>query len=246
MHNDLIENNQKENNTSIDLYECLAEIEVALQAGDTSNSRADQFAAFLDKVYNVSLDELDDIETLICNKDEETRKVLQEIYEVFRDGVCNIFDRYLGITFTYDDVNRRPDLNELYSVYSALFLHEYDTLGKIMAYIILKNPGVFDLRKDACFSDIIHDDGVFNLDTIPDIISKVDPGNTDLMYVFGEVPEDDDETGSYANPDVSIDFDVWIAHLEKGLNYGAGILNKENLRTKIVEYIEITKKNKII
>lgn len=246
MRSDLIENDAADTELSTNLYECLADIEVLLQAGDTSNSRTDMFEVFLDKVFNISIDDIDDIETLINDKAQEVREVFQEIYENFRDGVCSCFDRYLGVTFTYDDINRRPDLNELYSVYNVLFLHEYDTLGKIMAYIIVKNPSVYDLRKDTCFSDIINDEGVFNLDSIPEILSKMDPGNKDLLYVFGEVPEDDDESGSYANPDVSIDFDVWKAHLDKGLTLGAGVLNKENLRSKILEYIDIANKNKTI
>jgi len=246
MHNDLIENDAKDDSMSTDLYDCLSEIEVLLQAGDTSNERTDQFEVCLEKVFGVTIDDIDDIEALINDKAQEVREVYQELYENFRDGVLSIFDRYLGVKFNYDDINRRPDFNELYSVYTTLFLHEYDTLGKIMAYIIVKNPSVYDLRKDTCFSDIINDDGVFNLDAIPEILAKMDPGNKDLIYVFGEVPEEDDDAGSYSNPDVSIEFDVWKAHLDKGLILGAGVLNKENLRNKILEYIDIANKNKTI
>lgn len=246
MHNDLIENDARDNAMSTDLYDCLSEIEALLQAGDTSNVRTDMFEACLEKVFGVTIEEIDDIEALISDKAQEVREVYEELYNEFRDGVRTFFDRYLGVKFTYDDINRKPDFNELYSVYNTLFLHEYDTLGKIMAYIIVKNPGVYDLRKDTCFTDIINDDGVFNLDSIPEILSKIDPGNNDLLYVFGDVPESDDDDGSYSNPDVSIDFDVWKSHLEKGLVLGAGVLNKENLRNKILEYIDIANKNKTI
>ena len=246
MRNDLVENDSIDNGQSTDLYECLSEIEVSLQAGDCSPKRDDIFEKCLENVFNIGIEDIDDIEALICNKSQEVREVYVELYELFREGVRNSFDRYLGVTFTYDDINRKPDINELYSVYNTLYLNEYDTLGKVLAYIIVKNPGVYDLRKDTCFTDIIEDDGVFNLDTIPEILNIVDPGNKDNLYVFGDIPEVDDEDGSYTNPDVSINFDVWKTHITKGLVLGAGILNKENLRNKILQYIEIIKKNKTI
>jgi hypothetical protein len=246
MENDLINNSARDETVSTDLYDCLSEIEVLLQAGDSSPIRTDIFEKCLETVFNVSINEIDDIETLICDKSQEVREVYEELYNLFRDGVRTSFDRYLGVTFTYDDINRKPDLNELYSVYNTLYLNEYSTLGKIMAYIILKNPGVYDLRKDTCFTDIIEDDGVFNLDTIPEILSNVDPGNKDNLYVFGDIPEPDDDDGSYTNPEVAINFDVWKAHLTKGLNLGAGVLNKEILRNKILQYIDVIKNNKIL
>lgn len=241
MRSDNIENSAKQDAQATDLYDCLSEIEIMLQAGDTSPVRTDQFEVCLEKVFGITIDDIDDIETLISNKSREVRELYEELYNIFRDGVLTFFDRYLGVKFTYDDINRKPDFSEMYSVYNILYLHEYDTLGKIMAHAIVHNPGVYDLRKDNCFTDILNDEGVFNLDIIPEVLAIVDPGNKDNLFVFGDVPEADDDAGVYVNPAVSIDFDVWKAYIEKGLTLGAGVLNKEVLRNKILKYIEIVK-----
>lgn len=242
MRSDNVENNTLDNSQSTDLYDNIAEIEMSLKNGDTSEPRKDNFASCLDDVFGISLDDIDDIETLICNKSQEVREAYEEMYNIFRDALLTFYDRHLGVKFNYDDINVKPDFNEMYSVYKVMYLNEYDLLGKIFAYIILKNPGVYDLRKNTCFTDILYDNGVFSLDNIPKILDKLDPGNIDNRVVFGE---DVDDTDSYVSK-VSIEMDVWRAHIIKGLNLGAGVLNRDTLREKTLTYIDYINTNKLL
>ena len=242
MRSDNIENNAIDNSQSTDLYDSISEIEVSLKYGDTSNPRKDTFAACLDDVFGITLDDIDNIETLICDKAPDVREVYEEMYNIFRDGLLTFYDRHLGVKFNYDDINRKPDFNEIYSVYKVMYLGEYDLLGKLFAYIILKNPGVYDLRKNTCFTDILFDTAVFNLDNIPKILNKTDPGNIDNIVVFGEDIEDDD----MYNAKISIDMDVWRSHIIKVLNLGAGVLNRDILREKVITYMDYINENKLL
>lgn len=228
-----------------DLYDCLSEIEISLKAHDSLLERKDSFEDCLEKVFGINLDQIDDIENIISNEfDADKQEALLALYEEFRTGLLTYYDRYLGIKFTFDDVNRKPDFNELYSVYKVMYLNEMDMLAKLMAYIILKNPGIYDLRKDKCFEDILEDDGVFNLDTIPNILDVVDNGNLDYINVFGDNTDDDGEF--YIPPKVSFEWDVWISHIKNELNLGIGDSNKEILRNKILFYMDYIKENKLI
>ena len=227
----------------VDLLECLAEIETSLKAHDSLLERNDAFEDCLNKVFGIDIDQIDDIENIINNEfDGEKQQALLNLYETFRTDLLTYYDRYLGVKFTFDEINRKPDFNELYSVYKVMYLDEMNLLGKIMAYIIVKNPGIYDLRKDKVFEDILEDDGVFNLDDLPVILNIMDIGNLDYENVFGDNVDDDD----YKTPKVSIEWDVWISHIKNELNLGIGDSNKEILRNKILFYMDYIKENKLI
>lgn len=242
---DAIETDSIDNSQSTDLYDCLAEIEVTLRSNVASYIRPDKFSECLEKVFKIEIEQIDDIESLICDMDSDLRIAYEEMYNIFRDGVLNSYDRYLGVTFTYDDINQRPDFNELYSVYKVLYLDETDFLAKIIAYIIATDKVVgYDLNKSNTLSDIIHDDSVFNLDTIPDILNKMDPGNIDNLKVFGEPSSDDDN--NYVSPKVSIEWDILLNYFDKGLNLSGGILYKDLLNKRILFFLDYIKANNIL
>lgn len=245
IRNDSEDKNDGYDGTQVaDLLDCLAEIETSLKTHDSLLERNDAFEDCLEKVFGINIDQIDDIENIISNEfDADKQQALLALYEEFRTGLLTYYDRYLGIKFTFDDINRKPDFNELYSVYKVMYLNEMDLLGKTMAYIILKNPGIYDLRKDKCFEDILEDDGVFNLDTIPIILSIMDNGNLDYENVFGD---NTDEEDYYTVPKVSFEWDVWISHIKNELNLGIGDSNKEILRNKILFYMDYIKENKLI
>lgn len=228
----------------MDLYDCMSEIETSLKAHDNLIERKDSFEDCLNKVFGMDINQIDDIENIINDEfDAERQKALIALYEEFRTGLLTFYDRYLGVKFTFDDINRKPDFNELYSVYKVLYLDEIDLLGKLMAYIILKNPGVYDLRKDKVFTDILEDDGVFNLDDIPNILDIMDNGNLDYICLFGDNNLDGE---FYMPPKVSFEWDVIVSHLKNELNFGIDMSNKDTLRNKIVFYMEYIKNNKLI
>ena len=167
------------------------------------------------------------------------------IYKDICDGLISTYDKYLGVKFNYDDINRSVDLQELYSVYKVMYLDIMDWTGKVFAHIIKKNPETFDLKNPNVFADLVKCNEEFNLDTIPQILALMDPGNVDYNFVFGEVPDtlNSDYTSQFQP--VTIDFDVLVIHFLNELNLGAGIVNTEILLKKIKFYMEFIDKNKI-
>lgn len=226
-----------------DLYEMLASIETQVKYGDAVEIRPDKFKEGFENIFNVEIDKIDDIENLISDKPK-----IISIYKEICDGLIGIYDKYLGIKFNYDDINKSVDLQELYSVYRVMYLDILDWTAKVFAYIIKKNSETFNLNNPFVFSDIVKCDDVFNLDTIPQILALMDPGNVDYTFVFGEVPDtlysENSEYKLQFQP-VTIDFDVLIIHFLNELKLGAGIVNTEILIKKIKFYTEFINKNKI-
>lgn len=224
-----------------DLYEMIASIETQIHYGDASEIRYDAFKDGFENLFSVDFDKIDDIETIISDQPK-----MVSIYNDVRDGIVSILDKYLGIKFNYDGINRTVDLQELYTTYKVMYLDVMDWTGKVFAYIIKKNPESFDLKNPNVWIDLVKCEEEFNLDTIPQILALMDPGNADYEFVFGEVP--DTLNSDYTAPfqAVTIDFGVFITHFLNELKLGAGIVNTNILLKKIEFYTEFINKNKII
>ena len=233
-HNDLVS----------DIYEMLANIEIQLQYGDCQEKRTDAFKDGFESIFDVNIDKIDEIETILTNS--PNKELAVSVYNSIRDGISSSFDNYIGVNFTYDNINHFADLSEVYSVYKTMYLDEFDWVAKVFAYIVKKNPGVFDIEKDYTFIDILKNVDEFNLDTIPKILSIMDPGNADYEFVFGSVPNDMDVDDWVDDNKVSIDYDSFVKHFEMELSLGAGVTNNELLRKNIKTYMQLIDSRKIL
>lgn len=223
------------NDIPSDLYEMISNIELQVKHGDANFNREDFFQEGFEAIFGVDIDQIDNIEEIINNRINSNW--WQMIYTMIRDNIRSIFDNYLGVTSTQDDINSSIDLNGLYTIYRVLVSQSLDTFGKVFAYIIAKTEDMFNLNRDSVFEDILKSAEYCNLDEIPKILAIMDEGNMDYEYVFGEVPDIDEE--SFApQKKVAIDYDVYVKHLLNELRLGAGVMCRENLRRKIQIYTE--------
>jgi len=230
------------------IYESLSKIEFDLKDGDTRHNRIDNFALLFESAFNLSIDQVDDIESLLMEKSGDEQEMLLNVYSIIRDGVVHFLDLYWGVEFNYDGVNSKPDLNNAYSCYRVFFTDILNWVAKVFAYLISKYPSDYNdffEDKNRFFDDIVNDTYRFNLDSIPSILSIMDPGNADYIYVFGKIPDDVGDDGMYLNPDVGIDWSVFTKRLMREINLGNSVANREYLRERINHYLEYIKENKI-
>lgn len=231
-----------------EIYDSLSKIELDLKDGDTRHNRIDNFTLLFENAFNLSIDQVDDVESLIMDKSGDEQEMLLNVYTIVRDGLVHFLDLYWGVNFNYDGVNSNPDLNNVYSCYRVFFIDILNWVSKVFAYLISKYPneyGDFFEDKNRFFDDIVNDAYRFNLDSIPSILSIMDPGNEDYLYVFGRIPDDVGDDGMYLNPDVSVDWKAFIGRLMKEINLGNSVANREYLRDRINHYLEYIKENKI-
>lgn len=226
-----------------DLYEMLASIDNQMHYGDTSENRTDYFKIGFENLFNVDIDKVDEIENLISER--QNAGALISIYNEIKTGMRSMFDKYLGIKFNYDDINNSVDMQGLYSVYKVVCTDIMDCMAKVFAYMNKSNPHVYNLNRPDVWDDFLGNVEDFNLDSIPKILSVMDPGNMDYEYVFGEVPEIDSDVNVYLNK-VSIDFDVFVKHFKMELRLGAGVINTGILLKKVNFYSDYITKNHII
>lgn len=236
--------NLEHNDIVNDLYEMIATIELEIKNGDVSDIRKDTFKIGFENLFGVPIEKIDDIETII--QDRNDFRNVHAIYETIRKSLTRIYDNYMCVKFNYDDINRSVDLKELYSVYNIMYLDLFDWLGKVMAYIIKKNPDTYvKFPKYTAIEDILKNVEDFNLDSIPKILSIMDPGNVDYEFVFGDIGDELDETTPTIN-NVSIDFDIMVNRILRDLTLGAGVYNTELLIRKIKFYMDFIDKNNIL
>lgn len=231
-----------------EIYDSLSKIELDLKDGDTRHNRIDNFTLLFENAFNLSIDQVDDVESLIMDKSGDEQEMLLNVYTIVRDGLVHFLDLYWGVNFNYDGVNSNPDLSDVYSCYRVFFIDILNWVSKVFAYLISKYPneyGDFFEDKNRFFDDIVNDAYRFNLDSIPSILSIMDPGNEDYLYVFGRIPDDVGDDGMYLNPDVSVDWKAFIGRLMKEINLGNSVANREYLRDRINHYLEYIKENKI-
>lgn len=238
------EMNLEHNDIANDLYEMLATIDLEIKNGSASDNREDSFKIGFENIFGVPIEKIDDIETII--QDRNDFRNVHALYETIRKEISNIYDKYMCVKFNYDDINRSVDLKELYSVYNVLYLDLFDWLGKVMAYIIKKDPNTYNsFPKYSVIEDILMNVEDFNLDTIPKILSIMDPGNVDYTFVFGDTGDEFNIDTPVVN-NVSIDFDIMVNRIKRDLSLGAGVYNTELLINKIKFYMDYIDKNNIL
>lgn len=238
------EMNLEHNDIANDLYEMLASIDLEIKNGSASENREDSFKIGFENLFGVPIENIDDIETII--QDRNDFRNVHTIYEQVRNEISSIYDKYMCVKFNYDNINRSVDLKELYSVYCVLYLDLFNWLGKVMAYIIKKDPNTYsDFPKYSVIEDILMNEEDFNLDSIPKILSIMDPGNVDYNFVFGDVGDEFDINTPIVNS-VSIDFDIMVNRIKRDLSLGAGVYNTELLINKIKFYMDFIDKNNIL
>lgn len=234
-----------------DIYDLISDIEVEIGEGSVGNIRQDSFYHGIETIFKPFLGEteqnvdiIEDIETKINEKENNELYII--VLEDIKEKIIDIYDRYLGVKLNYDNTNDKPSLDNLYSIYKVLYLNEWNMLGKILAYVIMKpqNKGVYDLSVDTVFEDIIRNTDEFNFDTIPQILNIMDMGNADYEYVFGSVVQDNESMGEELH--VSFIYDGWINHILKELRQGAGVLNTQLLREEIEKSCNYIRDNKIL
>ena len=116
----------------------------------------------------------------------------------------------------------------------------------MFAYIIKKHPEAFDLKNPNVWVDLVKCEDEFNLDTIPEILALMDPGNADYEFVFGEVPDTLNSEYTISFQPVTIDFGVFMIHFLNELKLGAGVVNTGILLKKVEFYTKFIDENKII
>lgn len=247
-YTDSIHNEAERDGFFIDLYDCISSIDSQLHDGDTNPIRTDQFAILFEKIFDLSIDKVDTIENVISEKEGDELELFKVAYDGVIKALTTFLDNYWGITFTADGVNSKVDMNSVYTSYHLVFVCFYDFIAKLFAYIIYHNSETymsdFENDKERLFSNIIEDNYLLNLDTIPVILQAMDPDNYDYKFVFGEPVEEGDE-GMYINPDVSINWDAFSKRILKELRLGSGVVNHDIVYKKIERYIKQIEENHI-
>jgi hypothetical protein len=181
------------------VYEMISDIDSELENGSSLYDRFDLFAFYYEKIFNQSIDKIDDLEELLANQEDKTK-----IYQILRNEIAHIYDKYFGITFdNLDSVT----LATLYTIYQVIYL---DFIKLLCFYAIGKglekgmNPdfvykaAIEENKKEAVdISDYIVGNYIMNEDefTVENIalaLDKSDPGNIGYMTVFGNVIQDDE------------------------------------------------------
>jgi hypothetical protein len=175
------------------LYEMIETIKDELRDGSTLKERPDSFKTYFEKLFNRSIDDIDDIEELISSNNTYIN-----IYQIIRDELVKALDNYFGITF--DDIEK-VYLGNIYSIYNVVyigfinFLCNY-ALGKGIEkgldgekIIKLANENneknAIDIA-DSIVGEYISNEDEFNSDNIAKALNISDPGNEDYLYLFGE------------------------------------------------------------
>jgi hypothetical protein len=175
------------------LYEMIATIEDELREGSTLFERHDSFKEYFEKLFNISIDNIELVEETIS-----TNSDLIDSYNVLKDELIRSFDNYFGITFDNTD---KVYLEDLYSIYRVVyldyvrFLCNY-ALGKgidlgITKHEIINNAIKANMSEnidisDAIIGQYILNEDEFNSDNIAKYLTLSDPGNIDYTYLFGE------------------------------------------------------------
>jgi hypothetical protein len=192
------EDDIENSNLSSLVYEMISTLEDELESGSSLNDRYDSFKEYFEKIFEIPIDKIDDIEELISSQDDKI-----QIYQILRNEIAHIYDKYFGITFNdLDEV----DLLALYTIYQVIYLGFvkllcYYALGKassngIGAKQLLKNAIEENKKNATDISDYIVGKFIMNEDdfTVENIalaLNVSDPGNIGYLYVFGEADSED-------------------------------------------------------
>jgi hypothetical protein len=192
--NGLYEDQEEVGRDSLLLHDMINILEYELREGSTLTNRNDSFKYYFENLFNVGIDKIDDIESTISNN-----QTFIEIYEVIKNELINIYDKYFGITFEDND---KVDLNELYTIYQVIYL-EYlrflcmFAIGKgieqnidaktLYANAVENNKNnAIDIADDLVGKYIVNEDE-YNVDNILSALEASDPGNEGYRYLFSGI-----------------------------------------------------------
>jgi hypothetical protein len=176
------------------LYEMIATIEDELKEGSTLNDRTDSFAYYYEKLFEQSIDNIEDIEEAIVNQIDKIN-----IYQIIRNEVANIYDKYFGITF--NDIDSVP-LHHIYLIYQVIYVgfikmlcfyalgkgleNEKDGNQLFKEAVEVNRHHAIDIA-DYLVGNYIMNEDEFTAENIALALDKSDTGNVAYQYVFGEV-----------------------------------------------------------
>jgi hypothetical protein len=198
--NESYEDQQEVDSHASFLYEMVATLRDELCDGSTLFDRYDSFKDYFEKVFDQSIDHIDDIEELISSN-----ATYIDIYTIIKDEMIKMLDTYFGITF--DDTDK-VYLSDLYSIYRVIYLgyvmllYNY-ALGKgieegLNGKQMLEKAINANKEKAIDISDTIvgrylYNEDEFTFENIAKALELSDPGNSDYLYLFGEAEGEDDK-----------------------------------------------------
>jgi hypothetical protein len=186
--------NEEDTDRRIQLvYEVIREIEKELQDGATIKDRFDSFAYYFESLFDVTIDEIDNIEEIIQAGDDGEKV---EIYHILKGELANIYDKYFGIRFNDFD---RILLSDLYTIYTVIYLgivdllcayatgkaHDKGISGKVaMDEAIENNKTKATDISDFIVGNYIMNEDEFTQENIGKALEYADPGNNGYRMLF--------------------------------------------------------------
>jgi hypothetical protein len=187
--------NEEETDRRIQLLsETIREIEREIQDGATIKDRFDSFGYYFESLFDLPVDEIDNIEELIQAGDDEEKI---EIYHVLKEELVNMYDKYFGIKFPDFD---RVLLSELYTIYTVIYLGLVDLLcvyalgkahqdkktsgKKVLDDAIEQNKTKAVDIADSLVGNYIMNEDEFTQENIGRVVEYVDPGNNGYRLLF--------------------------------------------------------------
>jgi hypothetical protein len=175
------------------LHEMLATIEDELRDGSTLYERFDSFKKYFEAIFEVPIEDIDDVEELVQNNSE-----MIDLYYAIKAGITGSLDIYFGITF--EDIDK-VDMNDLYNIYQVIYLKFMQFLymyalgkciesGKTLSEA-LKEAEENNIKNnievaDSLVGNYILDENEFTSESIALALDRSDPGNLAYLYLFGE------------------------------------------------------------
>ena len=234
------------------IYEMLATIEDEFRDGSSQRLRDDTFAIGIEQIFEIKIEELDNLEEAITGKHEK----YMQAYETIKESIRNLFDKYYGITFN-DDV----DLEHLHDVYVAVYIQFFDLLakygigvdrilhdGKTTVAQAIAEARKIARKRSTSFSriligDLLANEDEFILEKIAHALATVDPGNVTYEYLFGQLPDAIDESDPIQNlvdtPSVEIEIEALRRRLLMEFEYEGEDINHQTFDLVLDNYAEM-------
>jgi hypothetical protein len=230
-----------DSSTGLILHEMLATIEDELREGSTLNERFDSFKSFFELIFDMSIDEIEDVEETIQNDNS-----LIDIYNEIRRSIAATLDNYFGITF--EDLEK-VYLENLYYIYQVVYLKYIQFLYMYaIGQCISQNKTTHEVFKEAeeaavkenveiadyMLGKYILDENEFTSENIAGILDKADPGNLAYLYLFGE-PVDPKKINEGPLQTVYIDNNAFRLRIKKeylnpGIKYCLETIFRKNIK----------------
>jgi hypothetical protein len=200
-----------------DIYDMLANIENDFKSGSNNKLRIDSFKIGFESIFNMPIDEIDDVEERIANQSADDLATKIELYEYISDSIVHYLDTYYGITFNIAE-NETIDLNKLYMVYRVIFLNLVEMMANCLVGRVVNRMMSADTIIDEQFlKEFLQDDNEFIVDNIQTYLDIADQGNVEYRYVFGTADD------ALDIPEVSVDIFALRPRLCKEYFNAAGL-----------------------